>query len=156
MNNPAADLRAMRPVLQYRCIICGAEFSASDTRARYCSNKCKQRAKNQRKSLQNRLLFYVVVLRAQWEVDMKIIDTGALSFRLVLNDHEKLIVALGQLADDNPDDDGGAWADIAADLLADGCSIAEVDSALAAAGCENPAFVSGIESDLCTIRRALK
>jgi hypothetical protein len=87
---------------------------------------------------------------------MKLLDVGVHAFQLVLNPQERLIVALGRMAEDNPESDGSAWAEIAADLLADGCSVAETDIALAAAGCENPAFVSGIESDLCAIRRALK
>lgn len=44
----AVVLRAMRPIKQYKCIICGAIFEASDERARYCSNRCRQRAKTQR------------------------------------------------------------------------------------------------------------
>ena len=46
---PGAALRAMRPVLTYICQICGKEFKASDTRAKYCSNACQQRAKYARK-----------------------------------------------------------------------------------------------------------
>ncbi len=87
---------------------------------------------------------------------MRLLDIGALSFRIALDDHEKLIVALGRMSEDSPESDGGAWAEIAADLLADGCSVAETDKALAAAGCENPAFVAGIESCLNTIWRALR
>jgi hypothetical protein len=87
---------------------------------------------------------------------MKLTDAGPFSFRLTLNDQEKLIVALGGMAEDNPESDGGAWAEIAVDLLADGCSVAETDIALAMAGCENPAFVAGIQDCLNTIRRALK
>jgi len=45
---PAAALRAMRPVRSYTCANCGCGFTASDERARYCSNKCRQAAKYQR------------------------------------------------------------------------------------------------------------
>lgn len=31
-----------------RCVQCGGEFTASRRNAMYCSNKCKQRAKNER------------------------------------------------------------------------------------------------------------
>lgn len=43
--NPGAELRAMRPSKQYTCIVCNKLFTASDTRARYCSNRCAQQAK---------------------------------------------------------------------------------------------------------------
>ena len=86
---------------------------------------------------------------------MKLLDAGVHAFQLVLNPQELLIVALGRMAEDNLESDGGAWAEIAADLLADGCSVAETDIALAAAGCENPAFVTGIEADMQSIWRAL-
>lgn len=46
--SPAAQLRAMRPVKPYACQQCGRSFQASDARARYCSNACRQRAKYQR------------------------------------------------------------------------------------------------------------
>jgi predicted nucleic acid-binding Zn ribbon protein len=45
MTSPAAQLRAMRPVKSYTCAHCGAGFQASDTRAKYCSNRCQQAAK---------------------------------------------------------------------------------------------------------------
>ena len=45
---PAAALRAMRPVRSYTCAQCGCGFTASDERARYCSNRCRQAAKYQR------------------------------------------------------------------------------------------------------------
>ena len=45
---PAAALRAMRPVKSYTCAVCGAGFTASDARAKYCSNRCRQAAKYQR------------------------------------------------------------------------------------------------------------
>jgi len=45
---PAAALRAMRPVRSYTCAQCGRGFTASDERARYCSNRCRQAAKYQR------------------------------------------------------------------------------------------------------------
>ena len=48
MTSPAAALRAMRPVLNYTCVRCGRGFTASDARARYCSNRCRQAAKYQR------------------------------------------------------------------------------------------------------------
>lgn len=33
---------------QLRCVQCGREFAASRSNAMYCSNRCKQRAKNER------------------------------------------------------------------------------------------------------------
>ena len=45
---PGAALRALRPVKAYTCRVCGKAFKASDTRARYCSNACQQRAKYER------------------------------------------------------------------------------------------------------------
>lgn len=45
MTSPASALRAMRPVKTYTCIQCGCRFTASDNRARYCSNRCRQAAK---------------------------------------------------------------------------------------------------------------
>lgn len=48
MRNPGAILRAMRPVKTYTCTWCGALFQASDERAKYCSNRCRQAAKYQR------------------------------------------------------------------------------------------------------------
>ncbi|MBK7542914.1 MAG: hypothetical protein IPN66_06585 [Candidatus Competibacteraceae bacterium] len=41
----AALLRAMRQTKIYRCVECGTEFSASDARAMFCSNRCQQRRK---------------------------------------------------------------------------------------------------------------
>ena len=48
MTSPAAALRAMRQVKSYTCAQCGRGFTASDERARYCSNRCRQAAKYQR------------------------------------------------------------------------------------------------------------
>jgi len=48
MTHPAAALRALRPVKSYTCAQCGRGFTASDARARYCSNRCRQAAKYQR------------------------------------------------------------------------------------------------------------
>ena len=45
---PGAALRALRPTRGYVCAVCGARFTASDTRATYCSNRCRQRAKTAR------------------------------------------------------------------------------------------------------------
>ena len=45
MTHPAATLRALRPVKPYICAQCGCGFTASDERARYCSNRCRQAAK---------------------------------------------------------------------------------------------------------------
>ena len=50
MTSPAAALRTMRPVNSYTCVHCGAVFTASDARARYCSNRCQQAAKYSRKN----------------------------------------------------------------------------------------------------------
>jgi predicted nucleic acid-binding Zn ribbon protein len=48
MTSPAAALRAMRPVRIYTCCQCGKVFTASDERARYCSNRCRQAVKYRR------------------------------------------------------------------------------------------------------------
>lgn len=48
--NPAAALRALRPVKSYTCAHCGRGFTATDSRARYCSNRCRQAVKYQRKT----------------------------------------------------------------------------------------------------------
>lgn len=46
--SPAAALRALRPVKSYNCAHCGRGFTATDSRARYCSNRCRQAVKYQR------------------------------------------------------------------------------------------------------------
>lgn len=48
MTSPAAALRAMRPIRAYTCAHCGRGFAASDQRAKFCSNRCRQAAKYQR------------------------------------------------------------------------------------------------------------
>lgn len=45
MTTPGAALRAMRPVKTYTCQQCGKAFTASDARAKFCSNACRQAAK---------------------------------------------------------------------------------------------------------------
>ncbi len=42
---PGALLRSLRPVKTYTCQQCGKSFSASDARAKYCSNACRQAEK---------------------------------------------------------------------------------------------------------------
>ena len=46
-STPGAALAAMRPTRAYRCQVCGKTFTAKDRRAKYCSNRCKQRNKYQ-------------------------------------------------------------------------------------------------------------
>lgn len=46
--SPGAALRALRPTRTYTCAVCGESFTASDERATYCSNRCRQRAKTAR------------------------------------------------------------------------------------------------------------
>jgi len=45
---PGAALRALRPVRSYTCQMCGKPFTASDARAKFCSNACRQKAKYER------------------------------------------------------------------------------------------------------------
>jgi predicted nucleic acid-binding Zn ribbon protein len=47
-STPGAALAAMRPTRAYRCLVCGATFTAKDRRAKYCSERCKQAAKYRR------------------------------------------------------------------------------------------------------------
>jgi endogenous inhibitor of DNA gyrase (YacG/DUF329 family) len=52
MNNPSspgAMLAAMRPDRQVTCQVCGKVFTAKDSRAKFCSNRCKQADKYQKK-----------------------------------------------------------------------------------------------------------
>lgn len=49
MTSPGAQLQAMRPSRAVTCAHCGAVFTAKDTRAKFCSNRCRQAAKYQRK-----------------------------------------------------------------------------------------------------------
>ena len=51
MTTPGAQLQAMRPSRSVSCAHCGAVFTAKDPRATYCSNRCRQAAKYQRKKL---------------------------------------------------------------------------------------------------------
>ena len=43
-----AELRKFRKEREIRCAVCTELFTAVDARAKYCSNKCRQRAKYQR------------------------------------------------------------------------------------------------------------
>lgn len=43
--SPGYALQALRPLLAKVCAHCGAGFKAKDTRARFCSNRCRQAAK---------------------------------------------------------------------------------------------------------------
>jgi len=47
-NTPGAALRALRKKYTIACAVCGAKREASDARAKYCSNRCKQAAKYRR------------------------------------------------------------------------------------------------------------
>lgn len=49
MTTPGAQLQAMRPSRAVICAHCGAVFTAKDTRATYCSNRCRQAEKYRRK-----------------------------------------------------------------------------------------------------------
>ena len=44
-STPGAALAAMRPWRNVRCAVCGKVYQAQDTRATYCSNRCRQAAK---------------------------------------------------------------------------------------------------------------
>ena len=46
--NPGAELRALRPIKTYTCRHCGQAFTASDARAKFCSNRCRQAEKYQK------------------------------------------------------------------------------------------------------------
>ena len=48
--NPGAELRALRPIKTYTCRHCGQAFTASDARATYCSNACRQKVKYQKRN----------------------------------------------------------------------------------------------------------
>lgn len=50
--NPAQQLAAMRKAREVTCSVCESKFQAVDSKARYCSNKCKQAAKYARKPRQ--------------------------------------------------------------------------------------------------------
>ena len=52
--SPGTALRALRPTHGYTCAVCGAPFTASDSRATYCSNRCCQAAKYQRRKAARR------------------------------------------------------------------------------------------------------
>jgi predicted nucleic acid-binding Zn ribbon protein len=49
LNLSARALSLSRPLRDFACAECGKAFQARDTRARYCSDRCKQRAKHKRK-----------------------------------------------------------------------------------------------------------
>ncbi len=51
---PGQALRAMRPIKSYACQQCGKVFKASDARAKFCSNACRQRAKYERAKTKHR------------------------------------------------------------------------------------------------------
>ena len=42
MTPPGAALAAMRPTRCFVCAWCGKPFTAKDSRARFCSNRCRQ------------------------------------------------------------------------------------------------------------------
>lgn len=42
MTSPGAALSALRPDRQVVCAWCGKVFTAKDSRARFCSNRCRQ------------------------------------------------------------------------------------------------------------------
>ena len=42
MTSPGAALAAMRQDRQVVCAQCGQTFTAKDSRARFCSNRCRQ------------------------------------------------------------------------------------------------------------------
>lgn len=48
-QKPGAALRALRKKHTIVCEVCGAKHEASDSRVKYCSNRCKQAAKYRRK-----------------------------------------------------------------------------------------------------------
>lgn len=45
MTSPGALLRAKRKSWTFVCVHCGTGFTASDARAKFCSNRCQQAAK---------------------------------------------------------------------------------------------------------------
>jgi hypothetical protein len=47
MNSPGAALSALRRTTWHICPVCGASFLAL-TRAKFCSNRCKQQDKHER------------------------------------------------------------------------------------------------------------
>ena len=47
-TNPGYELQAMRKARQVACLECGEVFTAKDPRAKYCSNRCSQKAKYKR------------------------------------------------------------------------------------------------------------
>lgn len=55
MTTPGAALRAMRPDRTVICDWCWTAFRASDTKAAYCSNRCRQAAKYARKKAEKKL-----------------------------------------------------------------------------------------------------
>ena len=48
MTSPGATLAALRKDRLVVCAHCGATFTAKDSRARFCSNRCRQADKYQR------------------------------------------------------------------------------------------------------------
>lgn len=47
--NPGAELAACRQPRKVCCDVCATEFEAVDSKAKYCSNRCKQIDRNARK-----------------------------------------------------------------------------------------------------------
>lgn len=41
-TSPGATLAALRPTRSFVCAWCGRAFMAKDTRAKFCSNRCRQ------------------------------------------------------------------------------------------------------------------
>ena len=52
-NEQAQALSLMRPLRDVECKECGETFKARDSRAMFCSNKCKQRDKYRRSKNEN-------------------------------------------------------------------------------------------------------
>lgn len=46
--SPGAALAALRPDRTVICVVCGRAFTAKDTRAKFCSNRCRQADKYRR------------------------------------------------------------------------------------------------------------
>ncbi len=47
-SSPGAALTALRPDRQVVCQECGKTFTAKDSRAKFCSNRCRQADKYRR------------------------------------------------------------------------------------------------------------
>jgi predicted nucleic acid-binding Zn ribbon protein len=55
-SQAGAALAAMRPLINYECPVCATKFRARSTRAKFCSNACRQFNKYQK-----------ATARAYWE-----------------------------------------------------------------------------------------